>query len=102
MEKYLIQAYSRDMKEMLWQEDKEFELTGDAMLDACSKASCNAIVCLWIRSERDPNRLWLIAKFYGEFWRKCLKRAKRYWAMDPDRLDKIQDGVIEDVNEEED
>lgn len=36
-----------------------------------------------------------------KFWRKCLKRAKRYWAMDPDRLDKIQDGVIEDVNEEE-
>lgn len=39
---------------------------------------------------------------YVKFWRKCLKRAKRYWAMDPDWLDKIQDGVIEDVNEEED
>ena len=30
------------------------------------------------------------------FWRQCLNRAKRYWSMDPDRLDKIQDGVIED------
>lgn len=64
MAKYLIQAYSRDMKEMLWQEDKEFKLAGDALLDACSKASCNTIVCLWIRSEMDPSRLRLIAKFY--------------------------------------
>ena len=39
---------------------------------------------------------------YVKFWRKCLKRAKRYWAMDPDWLDKIQDGVIEDTEEEED
>ena len=39
---------------------------------------------------------------YVHFWRKCLNRAKRYWAMDPDRLDKIQDGDIEDDNEEED
>lgn len=39
---------------------------------------------------------------YIKFWRKCLKRAKRYWAMDPDRLDKIQDGVIEDKEEDED
>ena len=39
---------------------------------------------------------------FVKFWRKCLKRAKRYWAMDPDWLDKIQDGAIEDINEEED
>lgn len=39
---------------------------------------------------------------YVKFWRKCLKRAERYWAMDPDRLDRIQDGEIEDINEEED
>lgn len=64
MAKYLIQAYSRDMKEMVWQEDKEFGSIGDALLDACSKASCNSIVCLWIRSEKDSNRLRLIAKFY--------------------------------------
>lgn len=37
-----------------------------------------------------------------QFWRKCLKRAKRYWAMDPDRLDKIQDGEAEDNDDEED
>lgn len=36
-----------------------------------------------------------------KFWRKCLRRAKRYWSMDPDRLDKIQDGEIEDQDDEE-
>lgn len=40
---------------------------------------------------------------YVKFWRKCLNRAKRYWGMDPDRLDAIQDGEIEeDEDEEED
>lgn len=33
------------------------------------------------------------------YWSNALKRAKRYWSMDGDRLDKIQDGVIDD-NEE--
>ena len=45
-----------------------------------------------------PDSLMGIIKFWG----KCLKRAKRYWAMDPDHLDKIQDGDIEDTEEEED
>jgi len=36
-----------------------------------------------------------------KFWRKCLRRAKRYWAMDPDLIDKIQDGEIEDKEEED-
>lgn len=36
-----------------------------------------------------------------KFWRKCLRRAKRYWSMDPDRLDKIQDGEIEDQDDDE-
>jgi len=34
-----------------------------------------------------------------KFWRACLRRAKRYWEMNPDKLDAIQDGYIED-NEE--
>lgn len=37
-----------------------------------------------------------------KFWRKCLRRAERYWSMDPDKLDKIQDGEAEDINEDED
>lgn len=38
---------------------------------------------------------------YIKFWRACLRRAKRYWAMDSDKLDKIQDGEIEDDEEED-
>ena len=38
---------------------------------------------------------------YIKFWRSCLRRAKRYWAMDSEKLDAIQDGEIEDENEEE-
>ena len=35
-----------------------------------------------------------------KFWRANLRRAKKYWAMDSEILDKIQDGEIEDINEE--
>lgn len=31
-----------------------------------------------------------------KFWRKCLNRAKRYWSMDTETLDAIQNGDIED------
>lgn len=33
------------------------------------------------------------------FWRANLRRAKRYWAMNTETLDKIQDGEIEDTEE---
>ena len=38
---------------------------------------------------------------YIKFWRSCLKRAKRYWSMDSEKLDAIQDGEAEDEEEEE-
>lgn len=38
---------------------------------------------------------------YVKFWRKCLRRAKHYWEMDPDKLDAIQDGEAEDEEEED-
>ena len=38
---------------------------------------------------------------YIKFWRKCLRRAKRYWSMAPEKLDAIQDGEAEDVDDEE-
>ena len=38
---------------------------------------------------------------YVKFWRKCLRRAKRYWAMDSEKLDAIQEGEIEDDEEED-
>ena len=34
-----------------------------------------------------------------KFWRANLRRAKRYWAMNAETLDKIQDGEIEDTEE---
>lgn len=39
---------------------------------------------------------------YIKFWRACLRRAKRYWTMDSDKLDRIADGEQEDDYEEED
>lgn len=35
-----------------------------------------------------------------KFWRSCLRRAKKYWSMDTDTLDKIQEGEIEDKEED--
>ena len=37
-----------------------------------------------------------------KFWRANLRRARRYWAMNAETLDKIQDGEIEDVADTED
>jgi hypothetical protein len=42
------------------------------------------------------NDSWDSIEEMVKFWRKCLNRAKRYWATDPDTLDRIQDGLIED------
>ena len=42
------------------------------------------------------------AKDWLSFWRANLRRAKRYWSMDTETLDKIQDGEIEDKENEED
>lgn len=38
---------------------------------------------------------------YIKYWRYCLRCARRYWSMDPDKLDAIQDGDIEDVDIED-
>ena len=40
---------------------------------------------------------------YVKFWSACLRRAVRYWEMDTETLDAIQDGVKpdDDDNEEE-
>ena len=37
-----------------------------------------------------------------KFWRKCLKRAAKFWNMDPDELDAIQNAEVEYHEEEED
>ena len=38
---------------------------------------------------------------YVKFWRRCLNRAKKFWTMDPDHLDAIQNGEAE-FHEDED
>ena len=40
------------------------------------------------------------AKDYLSFWKANLRRAKRYWAMDVETMDAIQDGEIEDREDE--
>ena len=35
------------------------------------------------------------------FWRKCLNRARRYWSMDVDTLDSIQDGSADDSDDDD-
>lgn len=39
------------------------------------------------------------AREWLSFWRAGLRRAKRYWMMDTETLDKIQDGEIEDTED---
>lgn len=41
------------------------------------------------------------AKEWIKFWRANLRRAKRYWAMDCETLDAIQEGEIEDKDNED-
>lgn len=36
-----------------------------------------------------------------KFWRSCLRRAKRYWSMESERLDAIQEGEMTDEEDEE-
>ena len=64
MTKYLIQAYSRDMKELLFEFKKEYEEVGTALLEACSMAYHDRIIVLWVDSKLDSGRLRLVAKFY--------------------------------------
>lgn len=42
------------------------------------------------------------AKDWLSFWRANLRRAKRYWSMNTETLDKIQEGEIKDIEIEED
>ena len=77
-------------------------INGELHYDYDGERQCDMIVC------HDPET----GEYYEDevidglmdtikFWRKCLKRAQRYWSMDPDELDKLTDGETEDVDEEE-
>lgn len=43
--------------------------------------------------DEDDAREWL------SFWRANLRRARRYWEMDTETLDRIQDGELEDMED---
>lgn len=48
-----------------------------------------------VMMDEDDAREWL------KWWRACLRKAKKYDAMDIERLDAIQDGRAEDIEDEE-
>ena len=64
MAKFKIQAYNREMTELVTEYDKEFDRTEEALIEAYDKAESEDIVVLMRQSIMD-NRCWkLIAKFY--------------------------------------
>ena len=71
--------------------------------DYCGKPEKDVIV----RKDEETGEYWEDDNLDGlmetvRFWRKCLKRAQRYWYMPTEQLDAIQDGDQEDDDEEED
>ena len=77
-------------------EVKDFKMTQDGIL---TWWECETFPREKVRQEQeqmmdeDDAREWL------KFWRANLRRAKRYWEMDTDTLDKIQDGELEDIED---
>lgn len=60
-----------------------------------------------VRQDEETGEYWEDELLDGimdtvKFWRKCLKRAKKFWEMDPDHIDAIQNGEAEynDLDEE--
>ncbi|MBR3783984.1 MAG: hypothetical protein IKJ78_05940 [Bacteroidales bacterium] len=52
----------------------------------------------YVESESDDDEVKELLKK----WRADMRRARRYWATDSATLDKMADGEVEDINEEED
>lgn len=78
-------------------------VNGELHYDYDGKPDKNVIV----RKDEETGEYWEDDSLDGlmetvKFWRKCLNRAERYWFMPTERLDRIQDGEIEDEDEEED
>lgn len=60
-----------------------------------------------VRKDEETGEYWEDDSIDGimetvRFWRKCLKRAAKFWNMDPDHLDAIQNAEVEYHEEEED
>ena len=77
-------------------------VNGELHYDYDGERQCDTIVVL----DEETDEYYEDELFNGlmdtvKFWRKCLKRAQRYWNMDTEKLDKLQDGEIEDTEDEE-
>lgn len=64
MLKFKIQAYNREMTELVAEYDKEFDRAEDALMEAYYKADSCDIVVLMIQSIMDKRCWKMIAKFY--------------------------------------
>lgn len=76
---------------------------GELHYDYCGKPECDKIVM----KDEETGEYYEDELIDGlietvKFWRKCLNRARKYWAMDPEHLDAIQNGEAEFNEEEED
>lgn len=76
-------------------EVKDFQLRPDGRLSWWENERREATLNVEQVLDDDDAREWL------SFWRATLRRARRYWAMDVETLDKIQDGEIADEEGEE-
>lgn len=73
-------------------EVKDFKMTETGVLTWLENETYKEIT----RQEREEMMNEEDAREWLSFWRANLRRAKRYWSMSADTLDKIQDGEIED------
>ena len=62
MAKFKIQVYNREMTEKTSEYDKEFDLTGEALVVCYDLSGSDRIVVL--ERELSPHRWRIIAKFY--------------------------------------
>lgn len=77
-------------------------INGELHYDYCGKPECDKIVMQdeetgeYYEDETIDSLVETV-----RFWRKCLRRAQRFWCMDLEEIDAIQNGEVEDESEEE-
>lgn len=73
----------------------------------CYKQDCVEYKENMLRWDEETHEYWeedLLDSImeYVRYWRACLRRAKRYWSMNPEVLDAIQDGTVKDIEDDDD